>query len=213
MSSCPCRGNAWPISCGAVGKELLATATRRSVFPAGSRPCSTRPSTWRDRYACGQLSTQGLAAGSAGWKARLEAAIAPPKSHAANERLAKHLGNHRHDLGTFLYFPGSLMPPIGVPSWRSVRRDAAQVWGGNRTWTGAHAQAVLMSVWRTCWQHGQNAVDLLSQLARKQPHDHRLATLVVQRNEWIYSSQLRIPTLPGAADDQLTDYALPLTRP
>ena len=27
-----------------------------------------------------------------------------------------------------------------------------KVWGGSRTWAGARVQAVLMSVWRTCWQ-------------------------------------------------------------
>jgi transposase len=43
-----------------------------------------------------------------------------------------------------------------------------KVWGGNRTWAGAHAQAVLMSVWRTCWQQGRNAIDLLSGVLRGQ---------------------------------------------
>jgi uncharacterized protein (TIGR03118 family) len=28
----------------------------------------------------------------------------------------------------------------------------SKVWVGNRTWVGACAQSVLMSVWRTCWQ-------------------------------------------------------------
>ena len=41
-----------------------------------------------------------------------------------------------------------------------------KVWGGNRTWAGARAQAVLMSVWRTCWQQGRSALDFLSQLLR-----------------------------------------------
>ena len=108
-----------------------------------------------------------MAAGLGRLESQLEAAIAPPKTHAANERLAKHLGNHRHDLGTFLYFPGL----IDATNWRAelaIRFGVMlrKVWGGNRTWTGAHAQAVLMSVWCTCWQHGQNAVDFLSQLLR-----------------------------------------------
>jgi transposase len=41
-----------------------------------------------------------------------------------------------------------------------------KVWGGSRTWRGARAQAVLMSVWRTCWQQGRCAPDFLSQLLR-----------------------------------------------
>ena len=44
-----------------------------------------------------------------------------------------------------------------------------KVWGGSRTWTGARAQSVLMSVWRTCWQHGRSALDFLSHLLRGTP--------------------------------------------
>jgi hypothetical protein len=44
-----------------------------------------------------------------------------------------------------------------------------KVWGGGRTWVGARAQSVLMSVWRTCWQQGRSAVDFLSQLLRGPP--------------------------------------------
>jgi hypothetical protein len=42
-----------------------------------------------------------------------------------------------------------------------------KVWGGNRTWSGAQAQAVLMSVWRTCWQRGVIALDFLSDRLRR----------------------------------------------
>lgn len=45
-----------------------------------------------------------------------------------------------------------------------------KVWGGNRTWNGAPAQSILMSVIRTC---GQRAVEpftfLLEVLCRTQP--------------------------------------------
>jgi len=44
-----------------------------------------------------------------------------------------------------------------------------KVWGGSRTWAGARAPAVLMSVWRTCWQQGCSALDWLSQLLRGAP--------------------------------------------
>ena len=44
-----------------------------------------------------------------------------------------------------------------------------KVWGGNRTWVSARAQSVLMSVWRTCWQHGRSVLDFLSQLLRGMP--------------------------------------------
>ena len=50
-----------------------------------------------------------------------------------------------------------------------VRRHGGMVWGGSRIWAGARAQAVLMSVWRTCWQEGRPALDFLSQRLRGMP--------------------------------------------
>jgi transposase len=44
-----------------------------------------------------------------------------------------------------------------------------KVWGGSRTWAGAQAQAVLMSVWWTCWQQGRSALHFLSQRLRATP--------------------------------------------
>jgi transposase len=92
-----------------------------------------------------------------------------PKTNAANERLAQHRCNHRDDLSTFLRQPG-----LDATNWRAelaIRFGVIlrKVWGGNRTWAGARAQSVLMSVWRTCWQQGQSALDFLSQLLRGTP--------------------------------------------
>jgi hypothetical protein len=44
-----------------------------------------------------------------------------------------------------------------------------KVWGGSRTWPGARAQSVLISVSRTCWQLGRLALDFPSQLLRGAP--------------------------------------------
>jgi transposase len=41
-----------------------------------------------------------------------------------------------------------------------------KVWGGSRTWPGARAQSVVMSVWRTCGQQGRWALDFLSRFLR-----------------------------------------------
>ncbi|HEY7154961.1 MAG TPA: hypothetical protein VH575_13450 [Gemmataceae bacterium] len=73
---------------------------------------------------------------------------------------------HRDQLLTFLPVPG-----LDATNWRAelaIRFGVIlrKVWGGNRTWVGARAQAVLRSVWRTCWQQGSSAVDLLSQFLR-----------------------------------------------
>ena len=95
--------------------------------------------------------------------------IFPPKTNAAKERLAQHLWAHRDDLFTFLRQPG-----LDATNWRAelaIRFGVIlrKVWGGSRTWAGARAQSVLMSVWRTCWQQGRSALDCLSQLLRGTP--------------------------------------------
>jgi transposase len=89
--------------------------------------------------------------------------------NAANERLAQHLWAHRDALFTFLRQPG-----LDATNWRAelaIRFGVIlrKVWGGSRTWAGARAQSVLMSVWRTCWQQGSSALDFLSQLLRGMP--------------------------------------------
>jgi transposase len=107
--------------------------------------------------ACGRLKNQ------------LSDLIFPPKTNAANETLAQHLWKHRHELFTFLRLPG-----LDATNWRAelaIRFGVIlrKVWGGSRTWVGAKAQAVLMSVWRTCWQQGRLALDFLSQHLRGMP--------------------------------------------
>jgi transposase len=120
----------------------------------------------RDRHAAGLVSDHGLAVARGRLDNELADAIFPHKSNAANERLAQHLWDHRDQLLTFLRVPG-----LDATNWRAelaIRFGVIlrKVWGGNRTWIGARAQAVLMSVWRTCWQQGRNALDFLSQLLR-----------------------------------------------
>jgi transposase len=92
--------------------------------------------------------------------------VFPLKTNAANERLAQLLWAHRDDLFTFLR-----QPRLDATNWRAelaIRLGVIlrKVWGGSRSWVGARAQAVLMRVWRTCWQRGRSALDFLSQLLR-----------------------------------------------
>ena len=81
----------------------------------------------------------------------------------------QHLWTHRDELFTFLRQPG-----LDATNWRAelaIRFGVIlrKVWGGSRTWAGARAQSVLMSVWQTCWQQGRCALDFLSQLLRGTP--------------------------------------------
>ena len=76
---------------------------------------------------------------------------------------------HRDELFTFLRQPG-----LDATNWRAelaIRFGVIlrKVRGGSRTWAGARAQSVLMSVGRTCWQQGRSALEFLSQLLRGMP--------------------------------------------
>ncbi len=98
----------------------------------------------------------------------LENAVFPSKTDAANEKLASHLWKHLGEFFTYLRRPG-----LDATNWRAEQAMRfgvilRKVWGGNRTWTGAKAQAILMSVWRTCWQQSRTALDFLSHLLRGQ---------------------------------------------
>jgi transposase len=150
--------------------EMAATATRGAVcFPRRVAELLRDGLNLRDRHAAGEISQHGLAVARGRLEHQLTDLIFPPKMNAANERLAQHLWAHRGDLFTFLRQPG-----LDATNWRAelaIRFGVIlrKVWGGNRTWAGARAQSVLMSVWRTCWQQGRSALDFLSQLLRGTP--------------------------------------------
>jgi len=150
--------------------EMAVAATRGAVcFPRRVAELLRMGLDLRDRHGVGEISRHGLAVARGRLESQLTDLIFPPKANAANERLAQHLWAHRGDLFTFLRQPG-----LDATNWRAelaIRFGVIlrKVWGGNRTWAGARAQAVLMSVWRTCWQQGRSALDFLSQLLRGPP--------------------------------------------
>jgi len=154
--------------------EMAATATRGAVcFPRRVAESLRAGLDLRDRHAAGEISRQGLAVARGRLENQLSDLVFPPKTNAANERLAQHLWAHRDDLFTYLRQPG-----LDATNWRAelaIRFGVIlrKVWGGSRTWAGARAQSVLMSVWRTCWQQGRSAVDFLSQLLRGPPSQDR----------------------------------------
>jgi transposase len=150
--------------------EMEAAATRGAVcFPRRVAELLRAGLDLRDRHAAGAICAHGLAVARGRLANELADAVFPPKTNAANERLAQHLWAHRDNLFTFLRQPG-----LDATNWRAelaIRFGVIlrKVWGGSRTWMGARAQSVLMSVWRTCWQQGRSALDFLSQLLRGDP--------------------------------------------
>jgi transposase len=150
--------------------EMAAAGTRGAVrFPRRVAELLRAGLDLRDRHVAGEISRHGLAVARGRLENQLSDLIFPAKANAANERLAQHLWAHRDDLFTFLHQPG-----LDATNWRAelaIRFGVIlrKVWGGSRTWAGARAQSVLMSVWRTCWQQGRSALGFLSQLLRGTP--------------------------------------------
>jgi len=149
--------------------EILDSARGAAVrFPRRIAALLRAGLALRGRHAAGHLSAHGLAVARGRLQQALEDAVFPNKTDATNERLAKHLWKHIDQFFTFLH-----LPDLDATNWRAEQAMRfgvilRKVWGGNRTWAGAQAQAVLMSLWRTCWQQSRNALDFLSGLLRDQ---------------------------------------------
>jgi transposase len=149
---------------------LAATATRGAVcFPRRVAALLRESLALRDQYEAGGISHAAVSDAAGRLERELTHLVVPTKTNAANERLAWHLWNHWNELFTFLRVPG-----LDATNWRAelaIRFGVIlrKVWGGSRTWSGARAQAVLMSVWRSCWQQGRSALDCLSQWLRNAP--------------------------------------------
>jgi hypothetical protein len=100
----------------------------------------------------------------------LEHVISERFTYEPNRRLAKHISNQGIHWFWFLIDP--TIQATNHWAEQAIRPAVVnrKVWGGNRTWLGAQAQGILMSVIRTC---GQRAIDpfafLINVLCRPQP--------------------------------------------
>ena len=117
---------------------MAAAATRGAVcFPRRVAELLRAGLDLRDRHAAGAISRHGLAVARGRLENQLSDLVFPPKTNAANERLAQHLWAHRDELFTFLRQPG-----LDATNWRAelaIRFGVIlrKVWGGSRTWAGA----------------------------------------------------------------------------
>lgn len=148
-------------------RELLEVATRGAVrFPLQAKAVLQDALSLRDRRDAGEISAHGLAVAKGRLETRLDRLLTWTRANEANERFAKHLHNHRDQLFTFLEHPG--VEATNWPAEQALRPPITtrKVWGGNRTWVGAHAQEILCSVLRTCGQQGRNGIEFLSRMLR-----------------------------------------------
>jgi hypothetical protein len=104
----------------------------------------------RDRFGEGEISPLGLLVIAGRLTARLERVVKGHFTHHGHRRLANFLKNHGGEVFAYLRHPG--MAARNYRGEQSIRPAVVKrkVWGGNRTWRGTWAQAVIMSVIGTC---------------------------------------------------------------
>ncbi|MEO8007984.1 MAG: IS66 family transposase [Betaproteobacteria bacterium] len=120
----------------------------------------------RDRYEQGEVSERGMSIATGKLEAKLDRMLETRRRNPANRRLARHLEHELLWLFTFLHCPG--LDATNNAAERAIRGMviARKVWGGSRTWEGAHTQQILASVLRTCWQQGKDAFTRCVKLLR-----------------------------------------------
>lgn len=148
-------------------RELLGKATRGAVrYPRELVELFTQAIHLRNRHLKGEVSAEGLKEALAGFDSRLERLAGAPRAVKEYQTLSKHLMNHLDEWFAFLSHPE--VEPTNREAEQAIRPALVnrKVWGGNRTWAGAHAREALMSVLETCRRLGRSGLDYVSQTLR-----------------------------------------------
>lgn len=149
-------------------RELLETATAGAVrFPRAVKALLQRGLAVRDRFLAQAISPQGLASQRGRLTAELRRLVAPVKTHAGNERLAKFLDAHLSEVFWFLSDPAHIAATNNESEFElRFNVIARKLSGGNRSEQGRHAQEVLPSITRTCRKLGREPYAFLHQTLR-----------------------------------------------
>jgi transposase len=139
-------------------REMARVASAAAAaFPLAVKGLLQTSLELRDRYQRGEISAHGLRTVTGRVEAKLDQMLEKSYRNPANRRLARHLLHEQPWMFTFLHCPG--LDATNHMAERAIRGMviARKVWGGNRTWKGAHTQEVLVSMLRSCWQQGKDA--------------------------------------------------------
>lgn len=167
--------------------DILETAERGAArFPTQVKDLLQAGLDLRDRRDAGLLSPHGLTVAIGRLEARRDRLLAWKPIVEENARFVKHLRNERDALFTYLK-----QPDVQATNWRAEHAvrymvPLRKVFGGNRTWSGAHTQQVLASVRRTSIQQGYDPGALLVWASRSP---------VPVVAEWLCSDQLPPPEI------------------
>ena len=143
-------------------RELLEVAQGgASRFPLALKALLQKGLATRDRHEQGIISAHGRWIAAGRLTAQLDRLTRGQFTHPGNRRLARFVAKHLEEVFAYLWHPG--MDAANYRGEQSIRPAVVnrKVWGGNRTWPGARAQAVLTSVIRTCLQRRIDILDFL----------------------------------------------------
>jgi transposase len=148
-------------------RELGAKATRGAVrYPRQLITLFTEAIHLRNRHLRGEVSAAALKETRKRYEQGLEELAYPRRAVKEYDVLSDHLWNHLGEWFTFLSHPE--VEPTNWEGEQAIRPAVVnrKVWGGNRTWVGARAQGVLMTVLETCKRAGRSTLDFVSQTLR-----------------------------------------------
>lgn len=148
-------------------RALAEKATRGAVhYPRRLLALFTEAIHLRNRHLQGEVSAEELREARQAFDARLERLARPAREVPAYETLSEHLWKHLDEW--FLFLDEPEVEPTNWEGEQAIRPAVVnrKVWGGNRTWAGARAQEVLMSVLETCRRTGRSGLEFVSQTLR-----------------------------------------------
>ncbi len=148
-------------------RALEAKATRGAVhYPRKLIALFTEAIHLRNRYKKGEVSAEQMRQARKRFDMCLRDLAWPAREVPAYETLSAHLWKHLDEWFTFLSHPE--IEPTNWEGEQAIRPAVVnrKVWGGNRTWVGARAQGVLMSVLETCKRTGRSGLEFVSQTLR-----------------------------------------------
>lgn len=120
----------------------------------------------RDRRDDGTITPHGLRSRKGKIEASMDRLLEDPDLHDESVRFALHLLTNRDALFLFLDHPD--LEATNHLAEKAIRPAVInrKTSGGNRTFNGAHAQAVIMSILRTAKLRSISALDVLADLLR-----------------------------------------------
>jgi transposase len=148
-------------------EELLETAQAGAVrFPRQVKTVLRAALEVRDRRDAGTMSSRGVRIAKGRLEARMARLLAGRFTNPDNRRLANHLRLHQNDL--FVFLDREDVEATNWPAEHAIRPAVVnrKSCGGNRTRRGATAQAILMSILRTCQQNDLNPISSVSDITR-----------------------------------------------